>query len=373
MNMIKKVLSLVICIGLLITPAVALSPDAILATSPTTSVTITKYDTDGTTILAQETVTWEWMRDNLPVYGDGATHYYFQGPTFDDSSFDTLWDPGETVNIDSRDYGAAMGTDVKDLCNLVGGAEPGDVVKIKAPDGFSKSFDYEDVYAPESDQGKLVITWYTKDAEETEDGYVSDGSYSTGMRLIFFAETLNPDGKHVFGIWDMHETLAESRWHYYYDGTDMWPSSSGLSVKWVSDIEIHTSGFEERASDSLTATADVLLSALGISLDRSSIDFGDIRPGESSDKETVIISNTGSIDIYVTLEVQGDDATAQSFYEQSLYVDGSLYDIETIIANILDGESEDVDMQLKVPSTWDKAGGEQQATFIFWAEVSSQS
>jgi hypothetical protein len=53
------------------------------------------------------------MRDNLTVYGDGTTHYYFQGPTFDP---DNLWDPDEMVNIDSRDYGACKGTDVKDLC-----------------------------------------------------------------------------------------------------------------------------------------------------------------------------------------------------------------------------------------------------------------
>jgi hypothetical protein len=61
------------------------------------------------------------------------------------------------------------------------------------------------------------------------------------MRLLFFAETLSPQGKHVFGNWDMHEAMAQSRWHYYYDGTTFWPSSSGLSVKWVSDIIIYSS------------------------------------------------------------------------------------------------------------------------------------
>lgn len=209
------------------------------ADGSTTSITVTKYDSDNVTVLAQETITWEEMRDTLPVYGDGETHYYFQGPTFDDSTFDLRWDPGETVNIDSRDYGASMGTDVKDLCDLVGGASPGDVIKVKSFDGFHKRFDYEDIYIPEPEQGKLIVTWYTKDAQETGDGTVAE-DYSTGMRLIFFAETLNPEGKHVFGIWDMHETLAEPRWHYYYDGTKHWPSSSGLSVKWVSDIQIYT-------------------------------------------------------------------------------------------------------------------------------------
>jgi hypothetical protein len=39
----------------------------------------------------------------------------------------------------------------------------------------------------------------------------------------------------------MHETLPQSRWHYYYDGSTFWPSSSGLSVKWVSNIIIYSS------------------------------------------------------------------------------------------------------------------------------------
>jgi hypothetical protein len=237
----KKILVLTLTFVLLcsVVPLVVIPVNA---ADITTEVTVTKLANDGTTVLDQVTVTVEEMMADsaeLPVYGDGVTHYYFQGPSFDPAN---LWDQTELVNVDSRDYGACMGTDVKDLCEMLsgGGASAGDEIEIKAPDGFSKMFAYEDVYTPEPEQGKLIVTWYTKDAEETGDGYVSDGSYSTGMRLIFFAETLNPDGKHVFGTWDMHETLAEEYWHYYYDGT-YWPSSSGLSVKWVSDIIIYSS------------------------------------------------------------------------------------------------------------------------------------
>ena len=57
------------------------------------------------------------------------------------------------------------------------------------------------------------------------------------MRLLFFADTsVNPMGWHAFGDWDMHETLPESRWHYY---SGIWPSSSGLSVQIVSNIDIY--------------------------------------------------------------------------------------------------------------------------------------
>jgi hypothetical protein len=261
----KKLITVLLSLALILY-VIPLMTSPALAASPTTSITVTKLANDGTTILDQLTVPVEFMMSGapeLPIYGDGVTHYYFQGPTFDPNN---MWDsgippepsPGETVNVDSRDYGAAMGTDVKDLCEMIGGASPGNVIKIKAIDGFYKLFDYEDVYTPEPEQGKMIITWYTANTAEHVSGYVTDGGYTTGMRLLFFADTLSPEGKHVFGLWDMHETLAESRWHYYSDGTTLWPSSSGLAVKWVSDIIIYSSeappGPEPEASWPLTLT-----------------------------------------------------------------------------------------------------------------------
>jgi hypothetical protein len=193
----------------------------------TTSLIITKHDAYGS-VLDTENVTYQWLEANLPAQGDGTTHYYHQGPTFDPGN---LWDPGESINVDSRDYGSAQGTDLKDLCNLVGGASPGDIVEIKASDNFAKIFDYEDIYNPEAAQGKLVIAW----KNSSFGGYVP--AYDTGMRLIFFADnSTNPWGWHVFGHWNMHETLPKSRW-YFFEG--IWPSSSGLSVQNVYYINIY--------------------------------------------------------------------------------------------------------------------------------------
>jgi hypothetical protein len=507
----KKIIVLTLTFVLLCS-VVPLAIIPVNAADPTTSVTVTKLANDGTTILDQVTVTVEEMMADsaeLPVYGDGVTHYYFQGPSFDP---DNMWDQTELVNVDSRDYGACKGNDVKDLCELAGGASPGDIIRIKASDNFRKDFAYDDVYNPEPEQGKLIVTWYTADTAEGTSGSVTDGSYSTGMRLIFFAETLNPDGKHVFGTWDMHETLAEEYWHYYYDGSTLWPSSSGLSVKWVSDIIIYsseeppvpetwtltltgadtyvmnqtefetgvdcheatwvdgtdtwsgiplwrlvgwvdddvqhgegafndglaTAGYDvtiiasdgysktfasadiarndnmivantlngeelptERyplrlvgpdlsggqkvsmiteiqllnlprgdVSDSLTATANVVIEMVGIDLDRDSVDYGDVMPGQSSAVKTVGITNVGTLDCDVTLEVVGADGVAQSFYEQSLYVDGSLYNIDATIASILVAASQNVNTQLQVPPSWTEGTGVQNATFIFWATAS---
>jgi hypothetical protein len=510
----KKILVLTLTFVLLcsVVPLVVIPVNA---ADITTEVTVTKLANDGTTVLDQVTVTVEEMMADsaeLPVYGDGVTHYYFQGPSFDPAN---LWDQTELVNVDSRDYGACMGTDVKDLCEMLsgGGASAGDEIEIKAPDGFSKMFAYEDVYTPEPEQGKLIVTWYTAGSAEGDEGYVTDDTYTDGMRLIFFAETLNPDGKHVFGTWDMHETLAEEYWHYYYDSGSgiLYPSSSGLSVKWVSDIIIYsseeppvpetwsltlsgadtyvmnqtefeggvdhheatwvdgedtwsgislwrlvgwvdddvqhgegafndglaTAGYDIQiiasdgysktfasaavarndnmiiantlngeelsdsyplrlvgpdlsggqkvgmiteiqllnlpkgeASSSLNATANVTIEMVGIDLDRDSIDYGDVVPGESSAVEAVGIDNIGTLDCDVTLEVVGADGVAQSFYEQSLYIDSGLYNADAVIANIPVEESQSVDTQLQVPLSWAEGTGAQDATFIFWATAS---
>jgi hypothetical protein len=233
----RRTLLVMLCLGI----ALLFSAMPVQAT---TEVHVIKYAADGMTILSETTVNYTWMEANLPVYGDGSTHYYFQGPTFNDSD---PWDPAEYQNVLSRDFGAVKGTDVKDLCELVGGMSPGDEIKIKAPDGFYKKFNYTNVYNDHGNetlnnkQGPMVLCWYNGEESLTGEhqgvGYPPD--YYTGIRLIFFADnSTNPWGYHVFGDWDMHECLSEKYW-YNYSG--IWPSTSGLSVKYVSKIAIYSS------------------------------------------------------------------------------------------------------------------------------------
>jgi len=210
-------------------------PVAVAAGS--TAITVTKYAPDGTTVLAQTTVDYVWMEANLAPYGDGVTHYYHQGPTLDPAN---LWDsgiapeppPGETVNVDSNDLGAAVGTDVRDLCAQVGGAPAGSRIEIKAVDNMSRSFAADDINSMVGI--RPIIAW----KNDTYGGYVP--AYSSGMRLIFFDEATNVDGKHVFGHWDMHETMSDAYWYYYDDYGTLYPSTKGLSVKNVDRINIFT-------------------------------------------------------------------------------------------------------------------------------------
>jgi hypothetical protein len=216
------------CFVILLTFILIVTPATPALAAGTTSLTITKYAGDGSTIIDQVTISYQEMRDSLPVAGDGITHYYHQGPTFDP---DDLWDPDETVNVDSRDMGAARGTDIRDLLALVGGAPAGSEVEVKASDNFTKRFAADDLNI----MGDItpVIAW----ENPTYGGEVPD--YDTGMRLIFFDSNTNAEEKHVFGNWDMHETLQQAYWHYYYSGGVYYPSSSGLSVQNVNIINIY--------------------------------------------------------------------------------------------------------------------------------------
>jgi len=201
------------------------------ATGGSTELHIVKLAADGYTVLKETRVSYQWMEQNLPVRGDGTTHYYLQGPVFVDNQ-DDRWNPAEDTNVQEKDMGAVKGTDVRDLCELVGGMAEGDVLTVKATDGFSREFAYGNIYSPPSRQGPVVIAWY-----QAGQGYVP--SYQDGMRLLFLADTSsNPWGIHALGVWDWHESAEEKYWYYYYDGTQRYPTTTGLSVRSVSEISI---------------------------------------------------------------------------------------------------------------------------------------
>jgi hypothetical protein len=113
---------------------------------------------------------------------------------------------------------------------------PGDLVKIKADDGLTKTFAYENVYTPALRQGPMVIAWY-----QAGEGYVPQ--YRSGMRLIFFADnSTNPWGIHAFGNNDWHESAAPGGWYFYQQGDEKYPTTTGLSVQYVSDVLIYSRG-----------------------------------------------------------------------------------------------------------------------------------
>ncbi len=204
-----------------------------LAAEPTTEVYLVKYASDSTTVLQESTVGYQWMEANLPVYGDGVTHYYHQGPVFEGD----MWDPQETANL--KDKGAVKGTAVKDLCELVGGMVPGDEIMLASPDGYHVRFAYDNIYRPLARQGTITLCWFKgEDAGAGYDfGYPGKDEYNSAMQLIFLAGTLNHEGKPVFGNTDMRICLPEEQYQHFYDGL---ASTNGLSGKWISEIRIYS-------------------------------------------------------------------------------------------------------------------------------------
>jgi hypothetical protein len=200
-------------------------------------VQVVKMGPDGTTVLNETTVTFQWMEANLPVLGDGTTVYYHQGPVFVDDpdparEQELRWNPAEDTNVQEKEMGAVKGTDLKELCELVGGMGQVELVRVRAEDGFSKDFAYRNVYSPPSRQGPIVLTWWKAD-----EGYVPD--YREGMRIIFFADTSgNPWGIHAFGNQDWHDSAEERFWYFYRQGDEQYPTTTGLTVKYVSRITI---------------------------------------------------------------------------------------------------------------------------------------
>jgi hypothetical protein len=211
------------------------TPQMAVASGATTELAVVKYAVDGATILAETSVSYEWMEENLPVYGDGATHYYHQGPVFEGD----MWDPSETVNL--KDKGAVKGTAVRDLCELVGGMRPGEQVSLVAVDGWHTEFAYENVYEPLDLQGPIVLAWFNG-AEPTRGekygtGYPGLGGYHTAMQIVLMAGTTNEAGQHVFGNDDMRISLPQEEYQHYYQGL---PSTNGLSGKWISKVVIYS-------------------------------------------------------------------------------------------------------------------------------------
>ena len=257
-------ITLVICILLFAVPAPA----------ATTQLHIVKYANDGTTILSEKTLSYQELESSLPVQGDGVTHYYNQGPVFiddpDPATQEQLrWNPSEDSNaFPEKDMGAVKGTDLRDLCNLVGGMSSADSLKIKASDGFTKEFAYKNVYTPPSRQGPMVITWY-------KDGQYPDSGYTDGMKLVFFADTsVNPWGEHVFGNFDWHESADPQYWYYYQSGEEKYPTTTGLSAKYISEVLIYSSLPPSSVSSGSWGWSTALESPAGASLPDDTSRYG---------------------------------------------------------------------------------------------------
>lgn len=224
-------------------------PITAVAAGSTTELYISKYAADGATILDETTVSYQWMEEHLPVYGDGVIHYYHQGPVFEGD----VWDPSETQNL--KDKGAVMGTNARDLCDLVGGMRPGDEVSFVAVDGWHTEFAYENIYTPLERQGPIVLAWFNgaepEAGEKYGTGHPGLEGFHTAMQIVFMSGVANDAGQYVFGNEDMRVSLPEEKYQHFYEGL---PSTNGLSGKWIDRLIIYS---QEEAPPGATSSSPV--------------------------------------------------------------------------------------------------------------------
>jgi hypothetical protein len=131
-----------------------------------------------------------------------------------------------------------MGTNIMDLCDVVGGMSPGDEIMLCAVDGYHIEFGYDNIYRPLDRQGPIVLCWYRADdgAASYGTGYPGKDTYSDAMQVVFFAQTVNSEGKHVFGNTDMLACFPDEKYQHFFNGL---PSTNGLSGKWIDEIRIY--------------------------------------------------------------------------------------------------------------------------------------
>lgn len=326
-----------------------------IATAATTELHIRKIAADGVSVIDEKTVDYRWLESNLPVQGDGMTHYYHQGPVFEGDP----WNLEEDTNVLEKDMGAVKGTDLRDICELVGGMGEEDTVRVKASDGMSKTFPYRNVYEPEPRQGPMVVTWY-----RAEDGYVPD--YYTGMRLVFFADTsTNPQGVHAFGVWDMHECFDPEYWYFFQPNL---PTTTGLSVQHVSEIVIYS---EEDATGSIHINSTPVGATVFIDGDKADsvtpCTITDVEVGTHSvqvelkgfvqpDEEWIVVNANDVTNIEFALDPEvgssggGSDGSSGSWngsiaitsvpMNASIYLDGNLtgFWTDTVLEDVPPGE-----------------------------------
>jgi len=193
-------------------------------TAVTTSITATKYaDNNYSQSVDSETFDLSQLRALSSVYSNGPV--YMQGPTFD--SNDPWGDGGQNM----IDYYGHNGSRVSNITDEVGGMSDGDERKVQSSDGFSLYFGYDNVYAPNSRQGDMIVAWWDSDY-----GFVPD--YTYGMRLFFYTPPSTPGVADSLNLTLRDMEASFDPW-YRHNYSLTWPSAKGLSAKYVQYLKIY--------------------------------------------------------------------------------------------------------------------------------------
>jgi len=116
-----------------------------------------------------------------------------------------------------------------------------------------------------------------------------------------------------------------------------------------------------REGDTVTMRAEIR-PGIRFSVTPTSLDFGELDPGDISDPKTVVIQNMGSKDLKATVEV----TDTNGLYTEGLYINSSLWsEFETVVPK---DDYASPNAELRVPEYF-TGSGEMEGTIIFWAEA----
>jgi hypothetical protein len=114
-------------------------------------------------------------------------------------------------------------------------------------------------------------------------------------------------------------------------------------------------------NQNISLTANII-PAISFSVNPSSINFGSLGPGDTSDPKDILISNHGTWDLLISATVTD---TAQNLYVLGLKLDDVKWNAFSLLVDR--NEAEECAATLTVPMTYTRTGL-QSGTLIFWAE-----
>jgi len=206
-----------------------------------TSVTVKKVTTDGT-VISETSKTWEELRTGFDVIGDGKLIYAVQGPVMNSlAGTDESWDvneefPAAYTNTRFKVEDAVQGTSVKDLIDLVGGMEKGDLLRFTSADGLVTEFidGYAYIYDPKPEMGTMFLAW-------SRNGVDGPSGYDGMFRLFFTSNenTKDPEGYRVYSLYDMKISMIEEDYGLFH-ASEVLPSTAQISAYQINSIEIIT-------------------------------------------------------------------------------------------------------------------------------------
>jgi hypothetical protein len=142
---------------------------------------------------------------------------------------------------------------------------------------------------------------------------------------------------------------------------DVYAEKSGCIRSNHITVTVGTGSSQPGDSEAVGMTVEII-PAISLSVSPSNIDFGNLGAGETSDPQTIVITNSGAWDLLISTTVTD---SAQDLYVSGLKLDNVEWNAFSI--PILRGEADQCDATLTVPETYSEIGL-QSGTLIFWAQ-----